>query len=267
MTELQRIDREARKIIVENGGKHPLGSTALCYLAREHGGRGLRSVEEEYKAIKIKSAFKLYKNTDPTMNLVRKFEERSGTLGHNSLIKEATHFSSSLGLELNLNYPTPSCCTEEGEDSRVLENQAEVEGRSAGEVKGTGGGPKSAGEADCIAMGGYRTRKRLLIGWLSKWKTCPTYVVVGVYELYEQLLPTRVYYSKKTRTGSEIEIMCRLCGKAAESVGHILAGCSALAHSKYLQRHNAVLKILFFEMLYSLDLIDSLPSCTMVLAY
>ena len=55
----------------------------------------------------------------------------------------------------------------------------------------------------------------------------------------------------------ENEIMCRLCGKAAESVGHILAGCSALAQSKYLQRHNAVLKILFFEMLYSLDLIDS----------
>ena len=37
----------------------------------------------------------------------------------------------------------------------------------------------------------------------------------------------------------------------------MLAGCSALAQSKYLQRHNAVLKILFFEMLYSLDLTDS----------
>ena len=53
--------------------------------------------------------------------------------------------------------------------------------------------------------------------------------------------------------------MCRLCGKATESVGHILAGCSALAQSKYLQRHNAVLKILFFEMLCILDLIDSVP--------
>ena len=78
VTELQRIDREARKIIVENGGKHPLCSTALCYLAREHWGRGLRSVGEEYKAIKIKGALKLYKNTDPAMNLVRRFEERLG---------------------------------------------------------------------------------------------------------------------------------------------------------------------------------------------
>ena len=37
VTNLQQIDREARKIVVSNGGKHPLGSTALCYLSREQG--------------------------------------------------------------------------------------------------------------------------------------------------------------------------------------------------------------------------------------
>ena len=36
-----------------------------------------------------------------------------------------------------------------------------------------------------------------------------------------------------------------------------LAGCSPLAQSKYLPRHNAVLKIIFFEMLHSLDLVYS----------
>ena len=94
--------------------------------------------------------------------------------------------------------------------------------------------------------------------WLWQWRTCPTYVIAGVFELYEQLLPTRVYQSMKTRTGSD-QIICRLCGKAAETVAHVLAGCSALAQSKYLQRHNAVLKVIFFEMLYSLDLMDSVP--------
>ena len=101
--------------MVSNGGKHPLGSTALCYLSREQGGRDLRSMEEEYKAIKIKGALKLYKNTDPTMKLVRRFEEQSGALDHTSLIKEATKFSRDLGLELSLTYPTPVCCMEEGE--------------------------------------------------------------------------------------------------------------------------------------------------------
>ena len=51
VTDLQQINREGRKIVVSNGGKHPLGSTALCYLSRDQGGRGLRLVEDEYKAI------------------------------------------------------------------------------------------------------------------------------------------------------------------------------------------------------------------------
>ena len=29
--------------------------------------------------------------------------------------------------------------------------------------------------------------------WLSGWKQCPTHTVAGMFELYEQLLPTRLY--------------------------------------------------------------------------
>ena len=52
------MDREARKIVAGNDGKHPSGSTAILYLSREKGGRGLRSIEEEYKVTKIKAAVK-----------------------------------------------------------------------------------------------------------------------------------------------------------------------------------------------------------------
>ena len=38
-----------------------------------------------------------------------------------------------------------------------------------------------------------------------------------------------------------------MCGKATESVPHILAGCGALAQSLYLARHNNVLKIFSFS--------------------
>ena len=44
--ELKQIDREARKIVVES----PCSSNALLYLPRNRGGRGLRSVEMEYKS-------------------------------------------------------------------------------------------------------------------------------------------------------------------------------------------------------------------------
>ena len=40
---IQQLDREGRKIIVENGGNHPKGSTAILYTSRKLGGRGVSS--------------------------------------------------------------------------------------------------------------------------------------------------------------------------------------------------------------------------------
>ena len=80
------------------------------------------------------------------------------------------------------------------------------------------------------------------------------HTIAGVQELYQQLLPTKVYYNRKTKSQVTDE-KCRLCGDSLENVQHILSGCSALAQTKYLQRHNNAFKILFFEVLRSLDLI------------
>ena len=73
-------------------------------------------------------------------------------------------------------------------------------------------------------------------------------------ELYEQLLPTRVYSAYKKGTSDQNNIMCRMCGKAPESVAHVLTGCPSLAQTKYMEKHNAALKVLFFEILRDLDL-------------
>ena len=72
---IQQLDREGRKIIVENGGNHPKRSTVILHMSRKLGGRGLKSVENEYKNTKIKAAVKLYCNADPMMAAVRSFEE------------------------------------------------------------------------------------------------------------------------------------------------------------------------------------------------
>ena len=68
-----------------------------------------------------------------------------------------------------------------------------------------------------------------------------------MYELFEQLLPTKLYTSKETKTTSPDDVMCGLCGKCPESVPHLLAGCSTLGQSKYLERHNLALKVLNFS--------------------
>ena len=63
---------------------------------------------------------------------------------------------------------------------------------------------------------------------------CPK-TIAGVQELYQQLLPTKVYYNRKTKSQVTDE-KCRLCGDSLENVQHILSDCSALAQTKYLQR-------------------------------
>ena len=39
----------------------------------------------------------------------------------------------------------------------------------------------------------------------------------------------------------------------------LYAGCSALAQNKYLVRHNAALKVLFYEVLHDLKLLEDVP--------
>ena len=63
--DLQSIDRETRKLNSENGRRHPLSSTAVLYFPRDKSGRGLKSVEQEYKLIKTKMTMRLYENPDP----------------------------------------------------------------------------------------------------------------------------------------------------------------------------------------------------------
>ena len=108
------MDRAARKIIVENGGKHPASLTSLLYLLREKGGRGLRSVEHKYKITKIKSLLKLYQNSDQTVEEVREFEEHAMASGHQSLVKKLANYAEELNITLQLDILNPVCVTTEG---------------------------------------------------------------------------------------------------------------------------------------------------------
>ena len=260
VTDLKTRDREARKIIVENGGKHLGGSTSLLlYLPREKGGRGLPAVETKYKATKIKAAVRLYDNKDPAMETVREFEERAESLGHSSLVKDAAKFAEDLGVNLHLNHPDPVCAMSNGgiiPSYRAKEVLKEcVEEKLEREVRGLEWQEKLLTER----KSDLQLCKNECFSWLNKWRSCPSHTIAGVFELYEQLLPTKLYSSKKTHTSCPRDVKCRLCGHVQESVPHILAGCTTLAQKKYLLRHNMALKVLFYELLRDQDLLEEVP--------
>ena len=54
-----------------NNNDNNNSSTAILYVSREKGGRGLRSIKEECKVTKIKAAVKLDGNGDLVMAMVR----------------------------------------------------------------------------------------------------------------------------------------------------------------------------------------------------
>ena len=72
---------------------------------------------------------------------------------------------------------------------------------------------------------------RNCFNWLKKWKTGPSNIIAAEQELYQQLLPTKLYHHKKTGINTSPDVLW-------------LSGCSTLAQTKYLARHNAALKIL-----------------------
>ena len=79
----------------------------MQFSTRQYGGRGLKSVENEYKNIKIKETVKLYSNADLTMAAVRSFKELAVQKGQHSIIKDATKCEDELGLQFQLTFPNP----------------------------------------------------------------------------------------------------------------------------------------------------------------
>ena len=77
-------------------------------MARKFGGRGLESVENEYKNTKIEVALKRYCNADPTMAAVRSVEKLAVQNGRHSIIKDAKKYAEELDLQLWLNFPNPT---------------------------------------------------------------------------------------------------------------------------------------------------------------
>ena len=174
------MDRAAQKIIVENGGKHPASLTSLLYLPREKGGRGLRSVEHEYKITKIKSLLKLYQNSDQTVN--------------------------------------PVCVTTEGKVVTVARAGNLLKQSQEKQFLEIAKDKKWQGKLFRIRWEDESLNITSCFAWLKGWATSPTYTIAGMYELYKQLLSMKLYTKKRTQTSTDGEVLCKFCGKIAESV-------------------------------------------------
>ncbi|PFX12794.1 hypothetical protein AWC38_SpisGene23186 [Stylophora pistillata] len=233
--------------------KLALQSAAKEYLQRWE---GLHSTETEYKATKVEAVVNLYQKRDLTMKMVRDYEEHAESVGRQALTKEEAAYVREYGPQLQLEYSDPVCVTEEGEviPGKKVKNllKRHRESRIREDIREQRWHGKLVTERERDAE---QSAERCFL-WLSDWRICPTHIA-GMFKLYEQLLPSRLYTIHKTRVSDSSDSACRLCGTATEGIARILSACPVLAQTKYLTRHDAVLKVLFFEIIFDLSLIDT----------
>ncbi|PFX18510.1 Retrovirus-related Pol polyprotein from type-1 retrotransposable element R2 [Stylophora pistillata] len=212
-------------------------SIPLSYFHRggNKGGRGLHSTQTEYKETKVRAAVNLYQNRDPAMKMVRDFEEHAESVGRQALTKEVAAYAREYGLQLQLEYPDPVCVTEEGEviPGKKVKNllKRHRESRIREEIREQRWHGKLVMERERDE----ELSAERCFWWMGDWRTCPTLTIAGMFELYEQLLPTRFYTIHKTRVSDSSDSGCRLCGTAPEGIAHILSDCPCLHKPSTLQ--------------------------------
>ena len=172
---------------MENGGNHPKGSTAILYMSRKLGGRGLKSVENEYKNTKIRAVVKLYCNADPTMAAVRSFEELAVQNGRHSIIKDGTKYAVELDLQLWLNFPNPVAVADGKEVKAKNVKQAIYKARQQ-EIQSTVPEERWQGKLIKKRWDDEKVRLDECVAWLSSWKNA-----VNAYHRWSsRALPTAI---------------------------------------------------------------------------
>ena len=85
--------------------------------------------------------------------------------------------------------------------------------------------------------------------WMTEWKTAPMYMHNRGLARVISTAPSDQSLSSE-KDGNQYH--------HRETVEHVMAGCSALAQTKYMARRNAALKIVYFELVTEYDLAESL---------
>ena len=114
------------------------------------------------------------------------------SIGHSFLVKEAARYAEERGLQLQLDYSNPICIKHDSEVITAEKLKAEL--RRALEQKTWEAVHEQSWQGKLTSM----RREDMSLNfdecfwWLSGWKQCPTQTVAEMFELYEQLLPTRL---------------------------------------------------------------------------
>lgn len=241
--ELQKMDRETRRIMLECKSLHPRASVQRLYLPRHLGGRGLIGVELMYRRSLINIAAKIFNTHDCLLNFVKAHEARGvGAF----VFKDSKSASEWLDLPHSLNAKEPDNIL------KLPLKQLKRELKTA-EIKILLTQHKEK------PMHGlyFRNMEDLQLSSTLSFSFLRSSGLRSETEGFLVACQDGVFSTLAYRAnvlGANIDDRCRACGGHPETLMHLLAACPSYAPNLYLRRHDAALRTLYNFLLTSYKL-------------
>lgn len=235
-TEVKKLDVESRKIMRQCKAHYLQAAPERLYLPTTEGGRGLKSVANAWEREVIAVATYLCASSDPQVQGAVKFLVEVMRPARLGIIYQADQIILRRGLseELPLDHP------EEEANRRGKALMRELEKTQRGEMSVKLKDKRRHG-IYARQREGAEVDQRAPSAWLREGKLAPGTVAV-LMAAQDQMTMTKGYLS--SLPGGPANSECRLCGKHAETVGHLLSKCPVLEFREYKRRHDCVLFLL-----------------------
>lgn len=208
-TEIKQLDIKVRTLLTKSGQHHPKSAIERLYLPRDKGGRGLINLEQAYEE-EIKKLTSYFKNsTQPLLKTLCNLDKK---------------FS-------------PLCLGKMSSESKTMINpETFLENWAAKTIHGR------------FYHNLYQTDVALRESclYLTEGYLFPESEGM-LLSIQDQVVHTRVYRKSILKEPLE-NVNCRLGCHQTETIQHIISGCSKLAQTAYLSRHNEVAKIIHQEL-------------------
>ena len=237
VTDLETIDTRTRKLLTMNSMFHKKSDITRLYMQRSEGGRGLLSASQQYKKAIINLAHHIENSKDKYIKIVKEWDAKES----DSIMKKAQKYAE----ELNLNLDDLKSKTK-------LQCKSTIKEASLGKLKEKLRAKPLHGQFHQMIEQGH-IDKKATFEWMKgtglKGGTEATIVAIQ-----EQAVTTR--YIKKHIHKTTDSDTCRMCNTMPETIAHVVSGCTTLAATSYLKRHNSVAKIIHLELAKKFNLIE-----------
>jgi len=227
--EIAQFDVVVRKSLTEFNSHHPRSAIERLYLPRKSGGRGLLCIEHLYQRRLLLLSRHLQTSTDALVHacceLMSQFPPRK------SILVKANEVAASLSIDEILTYDAVDLkdvvCSKQ--KKKLLESLS---------VKPLHGKFYSWFQSSNVDVA--RSFRWLHYSLHSESEST-------IFAIQDQVLCTRVYQAKIMQIPVQ-SIICRVCHEQEETIQHLLSGCSVLASTSYIERHNMVGRVLHWHL-------------------